>query len=181
MLKLTLALAGVAAAALAAAPASAENLKVEGKVAGYCEVRLANVSSGTASIAFEAEQKIANLEVACNQPQGTKLVVDPQNGDLTNTNGTINYSFRLQSSDPALNIPNSDATPGDTEGSGMFTLQRQGYSQAIAKGLPLQLFMNVNVANPSNQADSTGTPSYPANAAPAGTYSETFKFTVSSI
>ena len=182
MLKVTMTLAG-AAVALAAVPAAAqESLNVQGVVAPYCSVRLANVSSGTATVAFESEQKIANLQVACNSGAGTTLTVNPQQGDLVGAAGRINYAFRLTSSVAPLNIATTDTAPGDVPDRGIFIRRNPGYSQSIANGLPLELFMNVNVnAVPGEAPDFSGSPLFPANAAPAGTYSETFNFTISGV
>ncbi|MFV0625262.1 hypothetical protein ACBY01_14790 [Sphingomonas sp. ac-8] len=185
MIKKALALSTVAAVVAFASPALAQSssLTVNGTVAGYCDVRLANVSSGTATVAFTADQKIANLQLACNSAGGTKLIVNPKNGDLTNATGRINYAMRLVSQDAAFAIATTDTAPGDTEGQGLFTRSRAGYSQAVANGLPLELWMNVNVEgeNGPQGPDFNGTPLYPANAAPAGTYSEVFDFTVTAI
>ncbi|UYY57089.1 hypothetical protein [Sphingomonas sp. S2-65] len=183
MIKSLLAVSTAVAALSFSAPAFAQAsaLTVSGTVAGYCDVRLANVSSGTATIAFTSDQKIANLQLACNQPGGTRLVVNPANGDLTNSTGRINYAMRLVSpQDSAFTINTTDTSPGDGEGTGLFTRSRAGYSQPIANGVPLELWLNVNVQNENGPdgPDFNGLPLYPANAAPAGTYAETFNFTV---
>lgn len=178
--------AAILAVGVGATSASAETLTVNGTVAGYCNIRLANVSSGTASIAFRDSQQIANLELACNEASGTRLVLDPQNGDLVSPAGhSINYAFSLMSAADAAFATNGyrDAAPGNGEGTGQFTFQRPGYAQNIANGIPLEMWLNVNVENENGPAgpDLNGNPQLPANAAPAGNYSEVFTFTVSSI
>ena len=183
MIKYMLA-AGAAAGALAllAVPASAETLNVQGVVAPYCNINLANVSSGTASIAMVSEQQVANLKLACNAAGGERLVLSTANGDLVNGNvARINYAMRLTADDPAFNIAQTDTAPSGGEGHQYFTRVKTGYNQAIANGINAQLFMNVNVATDPNQPDFNGTPLYPANAAPAGTYSETFTFTLTGL
>lgn len=180
----TLMKVAIAAVVLAPAPAAAETLTVSGSVAGYCDIRLANVSSGTATIAFTQNQKIANLELACNHGSGTRLVVNPQNGDLINGQYSINYAMEILSpSDGAFAIGPGlvDTAPGDGEGTGLFTRDRPGYSQPVANGIPLELWMNVNVENEGGAPDLNGNPQLPANNAPAGTYVEVFDFTVSSL
>lgn len=169
----------VAAAALAGGAAQAETLSVNTTVAPYCNIRLANVSSGTASVAHEAEQMVANLELACNTGGTARLVVNPLNGDFKNNNALINYAMRLAAADSAFNIDTTDATPGDAEGSGKFTRNKNGYSQALANGLAAQFYLNVNVAAPGPAP--LGQTYYPANAAPAGTYNESFSFELSAL
>jgi hypothetical protein len=173
------------AAAFAIAPAGAETLAVQGVVAPYCNVNLSNVSSGTASIAMAGTQTVANLRLSCNSATGTKFVLRTQNGDLTQQVGSvtqrINYDLILDSpNDSAFSIAAHDTFPGSgVENQNQFTRQNAGYTQAIANGIPLVLSLNLNVA-----ADTNNTPTsqnYPANAAPAGTYSETFSFTASAV
>jgi len=112
------ALAFVASAGLAgAAPAFAETLTVQGTVVPYCNVNLANVSSGTASVAMAATQTVANLRLACNSATGTKLVVTSQNGDLTNQVGPvtnrINYDMILDSPSEGADVSAAtDTYPG---------------------------------------------------------------------
>ena len=173
------------AAGIAAVPASAETLNVQGVVAPYCNVNLTNVSSGTASVAMAGVQTVANLRLSCNAVSGTKFILRTQNGDLLQTvNGIehrINYDVSVDSaSDGAFNVPAHDTFPGsNTEDRNQFTRFNSGYTQAIANGIPLVLSMNLNVA-----ADTNNTPTsrnYPANAAPAGTYTEVFSFTATSV
>ena len=161
------------------ATAHAETLAVNTTVAPYCSVRLANVSSGTASVAHEAEQQVANLQLACNSGGSAQLVVNPLNGDFKSGNNLINYAMRLAAADPAFNIAATDATPGDAEGSGKFTRTKVGYSQPLANGIDAQFYLNVNVAAPGPAP--LGQTFYPANAAPAGTYTESFSFELSAI
>lgn len=162
------------------AAAHAETLAVNTTVAPYCGIRLANVSSGTASVAQEAEQQVANLELACNSGGTAQLVVNPLNGDFKNGNALINYAMRLTvPSESAFDIGPTDATPGDVEGSGKFTRNKVGYSQPLANGVAAGFFLNVNVAAPGPAP--LGQTFYPANAAPAGTYSESFTFTLTAI
>lgn len=174
--------AAMAIGAIAAVPASAETLTVQGVVAPYCNVNLTNVSSGTASIAFTDTQKVANLRLSCNAASGTKLVTNPQNGDLLSSAGNrINYAMKIVSpQSAAFTINETDTAPGDAEAIGLFTRQQAGYSQALANGIPLELWMNVNVQN-EPQPDFSTPNQFPANAAPAGTYTEVFTFTASSI
>lgn len=169
----------LAATAFAGGAAQAETLSVNTTVAPYCNIRLANVSSGTASVAHEGEQMVANLQMACNTGGTARLVVNPLNGDFKNNNALINYSMRLAAGDAAFNIDTTDATPGDTEGSGKFTRNKNGYSQALANGLGAQFYLNVNVAAPGPAP--LGQTFYPANAAPAGTYNESFSFELSAL
>lgn len=169
----------LAATVLAGGAAQAESLSVSTTVAPYCNVRLANVSSGTASVAHEAEQMVANLELACNSGGTARLVVNPLNGDFKNGNHLINYAMRLSAADSAFDIATTDATPGDAEGSGKFTRNRNGYSQPLANGINAQFYLNVNVAAPGPAP--LGQTFYPANAAPAGTYSESFSFELSAV
>jgi hypothetical protein len=173
------------AALLGGAPAFAETLTVQGVVSPYCNVNLSNVSSGTASVAMAGTQTVANLRLACNSATGTKLVVATQNGDLTHQVGPvtnrINYDMILDSpSDGAFDIAATDTYPGSgSEGQNMFTRSNTGYTQPVANGIPLVLRMNLNVA-----ADANNTPTsqnFPANAAPAGSYTEVFSFTASSV
>ena len=167
---------------LAAAPASAETLSVSGIVAPYCNVNLTNVSSGTASVAMVARQQIANLRLSCNAASGTKLVTSVQNGDLKSGAGAlINYALDMVSpSDAAFNIASHDTNPVGGENNLFFTRSKTGYNQPIAIGIPLQLWIDVNV-NADPQALGSQLNSYPANAAPAGTYVEVFTFTASSV
>ncbi|MDB5421214.1 MAG: hypothetical protein JWR59_1161, partial [Brevundimonas sp.] len=148
-------------------------------VAPYCNVRLANVSSGTASVAHEAEQQVANLELACNSGGSAQLVVNPLNGDFKSGPNLINYAMRLAAADAAFNIATTDATPGDVEGSGKFTRTKVGYSQPLANGIAASFYLNVNVAAPGPAP--LGQTFFPANAAPAGTYTESFSFELSAI
>lgn len=163
--------------------ASAESLNVTGTVAPYCNVNLTNVSSGTATIAFTDYQKIANLRLSCNSAGGAKLEVNPQNGDLVSAQGkSINYAFRLDSAqETAFAIPSSDTAPGDSEGAGKFTRSKTAFTTAVANGVPLELWMNVNVQNEGGAPDLNGNPQFPANAAPAGDYKETWTFTVNGL
>lgn len=172
-------------AGIAAVPASAETLNVQGIVAPYCNVNLTNVSSGTASVAMAGVQTVANLRLSCNAVSGTKFILNSQNGDLLQrVNGVdhrINYDVSVDSPrDSAFNIAAHDTFPGSgTEDRNQFTRRNSGYTQAVADGIPLVLSMNLNVA-----ADTNNTPTsqnYPANAAPAGTYSEVFSFTASAV
>ena len=177
--------ASALAAIIASAPASAETLNVQGIVAPYCNVNLTNVSSGTASIAMANTQTVANLRLSCNSATGTKFVLATQNGDLTNQVGPvtnrINYDLILDSpSDPAFAIAAHDTFPGSgVENVNKFTRANAGYTQAIANGIPLVLSLNLNVAVDSNNTPTSQ--NFPANAAPAGTYSEVFSFTASSV
>ncbi|HQS13413.1 MAG TPA: hypothetical protein PLJ45_10170 [Sphingorhabdus sp.] len=180
------ALGFVASAALAgAAPAFAETLTVQGTVVPYCNVNLSNVSSGTASVAMARTQTVANLLLSCNSATGTKLVVTSQNGDLTNQVGPvtnrINYDMILDSpSDGAFGIAATDTYPGSgVEGQNKFTRSNAGYTQPIANGIPLVLSMNLNVAVDANNTPTSQ--NFPANAAPAGTYTEVFSFTASAV
>ncbi|MES3045300.1 hypothetical protein [Sphingomonas faeni] len=175
----------VIVAGIASVPASAETLSVQGVVAPYCNVNLTNVSSGSASIAMAGTQTVANLRLSCNSATGTKFVLKTQNGDLTQQVGPvtqrINYDLILDSpSDPAFAIAAHDTFPGSgVENQNQFTRANTGYTQPIANGIPLVLSLNLNVA-----ADANNTPTsqnFPANAAPAGTYSEVFSFTASAV
>ncbi|QYF85959.1 hypothetical protein [Brevundimonas sp. PAMC22021] len=173
-----------AVAGLAAAPASAETLNVQTSIAPYCSVRLANVSSGATSVANTGEVEVANLQLACNN-DGARLVVNPRSGDFVHTDGVfehrINYSMRLDADINNFDIANSDTFPGDAEGQGLFTRDLAAYSQPLASGSNAKLWLNANV----NNQDTTGLPAssrlYPANAAPSGTYTEVFEFTMSAI
>lgn len=167
--------------ATVASPAMAESLNVTGTVAPYCNVNLANVSSGTASIAMVGTQQVANLRLSCNAASGTKLVVSVQNGDLLSAaHGRINYGLELRSpQEPAFVIAEHDTNPIGGENNLFFTRSRNGYTQAVANGVPLELWLNMNVAVDQNQAP--GSTNYPANAAPAGNYVEVFSFTATSV
>lgn len=169
-------------AGIVSAPASAETLNVQGIVAPYCNVNLANVSSGTASIAMVSTQTVANLRLSCNSSAGTKFVLDTQNGDLlSSANNRINYHLEVASaSDSSFNIAPTDTKPGSgMEGLNRFTRSNSGYTQAVANGIPLVMSLNMNVAvDPDN---APGSQNFPANAAPAGTYTEVFTFTASSV
>lgn len=175
----------VIAAGLASVPAYAETLNVSGIVAPYCNVNLTNVSSGSASIAMAGIQTVANLRLSCNSATGTKFVIATQNGDLTQVAGgvtqRINYDLILDSaSDHAFDIAAHDTFPGSgVENSSKFTRQNAGYTQPIANGIPLVLSLNLNVAVDSNNTPTSQ--NYPANAAPAGTYTEVFSFTASAV
>ncbi|MDB5702768.1 MAG: hypothetical protein JWL66_2967 [Sphingomonadales bacterium] len=162
------------------APASAETLNVSGVVAPYCNVNLTNVSSGTASVAMVDTQQIANLRLSCNG-NNTRLVTTVANGDLLSGTNRINYGLEMRSpSDPAFAIAEHDTNPIGGENNLFFTRQHNGYSQPIANGIPLQLWLNVNV-NDAGEAQAAGSGNFPANAAPAGTYTEVFTFTASSV
>jgi hypothetical protein len=167
------------------APAFAETLTVQGIVTPYCNVNLSNVSSGTASVAMARTQTVANLLLSCNSATGTKLVVTSQNGDLTHQVGPvtnrINYDMILDSpSDAAFDIAATDTYPGSgVEGQNKFTRSNAGYTQPIANGIPLVLSMNLNVAVDANNTPTSQ--NFPANAAPAGTYTEVFSFTASAV
>lgn len=167
------------ATALAGGAAQAESLSVSTTVAPYCNIRLANVSSGTASVAHESEQMVANLELACNAGGTARLVVNPLNGDFKSGNNLINYAMRLTAADSAFNIAKTDTTPGDAEGSGKFTRDRVGYSQPLANGISAQFYLDVNVA--AGGPPPLGQTLFPANAAPAGTYTESFSFEMSAL
>ena len=174
-------LAATVIGAAAFSPLSAETLSVSGVVAPYCNVNLTNVSSGTASIAMVATQQIANLRLSCNASSGTKLITAVQNGDLlSGVSDRINYGLEMRSpSEPAFVIAEHDTNPVGGENNLFFTRSKAGYSQPIANGIPLQLWMNVNVTGTEPQA--LGSSNYPATAAPAGTYGEVFTFTASSV
>lgn len=178
-------LSAAAAAGLVSAPAFADSLTVQGVVAPYCNVSLSNVSSGTASVAMANTQTVANLRLSCNAASGTKLIVATTNGDLMQTVGgvqqRINYDLILDSaSDSSFQIAAHDTFPGSgTENQNMFTRWHTGYSTAIANGIPLVLSLNMNVAADTNNTATSQ--NYSANAAPAGTYSETFTFTASAV
>jgi hypothetical protein len=178
---LILSSAVVAMGAVAASPASAETLTVQGVVAPYCNVNLTNVSSGTASIAFLDTQKVANLRLSCNSGTGTKMITNPTNGDLLSSQGNrINYAMKVVSPVSAFAIAETDTAPGDAEAVGLFTRSNASYSQQLANGVPLELWLNVNVQN-EPQPDFSTPNQYPANAAPAGTYAEVFTFTASAV
>jgi hypothetical protein len=183
MKKITIAMSTAFAAAVAAlgaaGGASAETLSLNTVVAPYCNIRLANVSSGTTSVANEGEQQVANLELACNTGGTSRLVVNPLNGDFKNGSNLINYAMRLDAADNDFDIASTDATPGDVEGSGKFTRNNVGYSQALANGIDAQFYMNMNVAAPGPAP--LGQTFFPANAAPAGTYPESVSFELSAI
>lgn len=182
MNRLILLASATVAAGLVSAPASAQNtLNVQGVVAPYCNVNLTNVSSGTASVAMVGTQQVANLRLSCNAPSGTKLVTSVKNGDLlSSANNRINYAIEMRSpQDSQFNIAENDTNPIGGENNLFFTRSRAGYSQPIANGIPLELWMNLNVAVDPNQAP--GSQNFPANAAPAGTYEEVFTFTASSV
>lgn len=169
------------AAGLAATPASAQsNLTVNGVVVPFCNINLTNVSSGTASVAMSGTQQVANLRLACNGTR-TRLVMTVQNGDLLSAaNNRINYGVELRSpQDNAFTILEHDTNPVGGENNLFFTRERTGYSQAVATGIPLELHMNLNVAPGEPQANGSG--NFPANAAPAGTYTEVFSFTATSV
>ena len=87
--------------------------------------------------------------------------------------------MRFDAQDNDFDIATTDAYPGDVEGSGKFTRTKTGYSQALANGISAQFYLNVNVAAPGPTLD--GQTYYPANAAPAGTYTESFTFELSAI
>ena len=184
-MKKALALAGatLTAALVSGMPAHADTLNVQGVVAPYCNITLTNVSSGTVSIAFTDTQKVANLRVACNAASGTKVTRDPSNGDLLSSNNVdrINYAMTLKSpSDPAFNIAETDTAPGGANNIGKFTRSHVGYSQAIASGIPLELWLNVNVQG-EPQPDFSTPNVFHADAAPAGTYTESFDFSVTQV
>lgn len=183
MTRTLLAVGSAVAAAIAAlgsaGVASAETLSLNTVVAPYCAIRLANVSSGTTSVANEGEQQVANLELACNTGGTSRLVVNPLNGDFKSGSNLINYSMRFDAADNDFDIASTDATPGDVEGSGKFTRNNIGYTQALANGIDAQFYMNVNVAAPGPAP--LGQTFFPANAAPAGTYTESVDFQLSAI
>lgn len=173
--------AAIAMGAFTASPASAETLTVQGVVAPYCNVNLTNVSSGTASIAFLDTQKVANLSLSCNSGTGTKMVTNPKNGDLLSAqNNRINYAMKVVSPVANFAIAETDTAPGDAEAVGLFTRSNAGYSQQLANGIPLELWLNVNVQS-EPQPDFSVPNVFPANAAPAGTYEEVFTFTASAV
>jgi hypothetical protein len=173
-------------AGIASTPAAADTLSVQGTVAPYCNVSLANVSSGTASIAMANTQTIANLRLACNAASGTKFVLQTKNGDLLQQAGAmqyrINYDLIVDSpSDSSFSVAAHDTFPEATniEDRNQFTRNKAGYDQAVATGIPLILSLNMNVA-----ADTNNTPTsrnFSANAAPAGTYTEVFTFIATSV
>jgi len=176
---LPLAVLAATAALASAAPVQAETLNVNTTVAPFCNIRLATVSSGTASVAQEAEQQVANLELACNTGGTAQLVVNPQNGDLKNGIYLINYAMRLDADDNAFDIAASDAFPGDVEGFGKFTRNKVGFSPFLAQGIDARFYLNVNVDAPG--APPPGQFFFPAKFAPAGTYSESFSFELSAL
>lgn len=183
LLSTAVVLAGLSATPALAQASGSTTLNVQGVVAPYCNVRLANVSSGTASVAMGPEQELANLEIACNQSSGTSFTVTGTNGDLLNgaapgPNNRINYSFRIESpEDSAFVVAPTDFSPSLNS----TNKQRPGYSQAVANGVDLKMFLNVNRNNEGGQPDQNGPNQLPANNAPAGTYSEVFTFQVSAI
>lgn len=173
--------AALAVGAIASSPASAETLRVQGVVAPYCNVNLTNVSSGTASIAFLDTQKVANLRLSCNAGTGTKMVTNPEHGDLLSAQGNrINYAMTVVSPVSEFAIAETDTAPGDAEAVGLFTRSNASYSQQLADGISLELWLNVNVQN-EVQPDFSTPNQFPANAAPAGTYEEVFTFTASAV
>ena len=177
-MKTVIALATLATGiACAAAPASAESLNVAGIVTPVCNVSVDQVTSGTLSIAERNEQKIGNLTLKCNSSGGTTLSLTSTNGDLLSGSNRINYNIRLGSpQEAAFAIAQQDTNPGTT-----VTRTRGGFSTAVARGVPLDFFMNVNLANEATQIDNNGTNQFAANAAPAGTYNEVFTFLVSGV
>jgi hypothetical protein len=180
MMKRVIFLASAALSVGLVAPASAETLNVAGVVAPYCNVALTNVSSGTASVAMVDTQQVANLRLSCNG-NNTRMVTTVTNGDLLSGINRINYGLELRSpNDPLLAIAEHDTNPIGGENNLFFTRNHAGYSQPIANGIPLELWLNVNV-NSAGEAQAAGSNNYPANAAPAGTYTETFTFTATSV
>lgn len=181
-MKKALSASAALALGLAAAPASAETLSMQGVVAPFCNIGLVNASSGTASIAMQGTQQVANLRVSCNSATGTRVVLQASNGDLlSSANNRINYALELRSpSEPAFVITETDTNPG-VPAQMTFTRTKSGFTPAIATsgGVNLELWLNMNVVSEAQAVGSS--PLFPANAAPAGTYVETFTFTASSV
>lgn len=166
------------AASLASAPAYADSLNVRGVVAPICDVNYVNVSSGSASVAMQGIQQVANLRLACNGAGGATLTVAVLNGDLKNNNAIINYNLNVRSpQDSNFTIPQTDTDPNVPS---LMTFQRtSGFSAALANGIPLELWLNLNVQPGDNSP--TGVTAFKASEAPAGTYTERFTFTVQAL
>ena len=109
------------------------------------------------------------------------MVTNPKNGDLLSAqNNRINYAMKVVSPVANFAIAETDTAPGDAEAVGLFTRSNAGYSQQLANGIPLELWLNVNVQS-EPQPDFSVPNVFPANAAPAGTYEEVFTFTASAV
>lgn len=186
-LKTTAIAALVAAPAIYAVPASAadETLTVTTQVAAFCSVRLANVSGNNVSVANGSPQKVATLDLACNQDNAT-LTVDSQYGDLLDLTGPaqgnagsqyVNYDMKVDVMGvDALDIGWVDTAPGSPAVATM-----AGYSSTLANGVSADFLLDLCYG----AGGSTGCNASPENSealsAPAGTYTETFTFELSGV
>ena len=186
--------AATAAAALLALPSvsSAQtNVTVSTSVTNFCGIGLANVAGGNVAVANGARQKVTTLRMSCNAPSGAKLTSSAQNGDFKSADGVlINYDWDLVVQQvPSLGFPAQDTWPG----SPAVVTDSGGYSQALADGIFADLFLNLcyNVPGGPGAGGTQGDPTNPgssgcaaapsgpgAASAPAGTYTETFTFTL---
>lgn len=183
-----------AAAAMLLVPAAASQaqdaqLVVTTTVENYCSIGLANVAGSNVAVANGVRQKVTTLRMSCNSPSGAQLTSTAVNGDLKSAGGVlINYDWELVV--PA--IASLGFAPQDTFPSNWQVVTNSGgYSEALADGIFADLFLNLCYSVPGGpglggtQGDPTNpgssgcanAPSGPGAAeAPAGTYSETFKF-----
>ena len=176
-MKKTLLLAAAAGLIGSLGVASAESIAVSAGIPGYCDVSLANGSSNTASIAMEAVQTIANFDVACNAGGGAELTLEVANGDFhhTTANIIVNYAAELRSPAlPALGMAERDYSPGNKT-----QTSSAPYSTDLANGVPVSLWLNMNVDAPGPFPQ--GQTLFPATSAPAGTYEETFTLTATAL
>lgn len=186
--------AATAVAALLAIPAvsSAQtNVTVSTSVTNFCGIGLANVAGGNVAVANGARQKVTTLRMSCNAATGAKLTSSAANGDFKSPGGVlINYDWDLSVPEiPSLGFAAVDTWPG----SPAIITNSGGYGQKLADGIYGDLFLNLcyNVpggpgvggtqGDPTNPGSSgcAASPSGPgAASAPAGTYTETFTFSL---
>ncbi|MDO1559634.1 hypothetical protein Q0812_09360 [Brevundimonas sp. 2R-24] len=184
--------AAAAAAALMVIPAAAQaqdtQLVVTTTVENYCSIGLANVAGSNVAVANGVRQKVTTLRMSCNAPTGARLTSTAVNGDLKSAGGVlINYDWELVvPAIPALGFAPQDTFPTNWQ----VVTNSGGYSEQLADGIFADLFLNLCYGVPGGPGlggtagDTTpgssgcaAAPSGPgASEAPAGTYSETFKF-----
>lgn len=173
LFKMTLIGASLAAVSMV----QATDVDVAATIPSYCQINLANGSSGTASIAFEGTQTIANFDMSCNTPGGATLTLTPANGDFVNTSNSniiVNYALEFDADINDFDVGPTDAVPG-----GNFVRTLANYSSQLADGISAVFSLNMNVDAPGPTA--LGQTYFPATSAPAGSYSESFAFEVTGL
>lgn len=181
--------AGASAAAAAAllgvaAPAAAETLTVTTQAAPYCAIRLGRLASGTVSLAHDAGQLTADMQLACNLPS-SKLTISVAHGDFALDNlaanagvegKIVNYKMAFNSTVDGYDIAEVDTSPSAKS----FSSGVVPYSNAVAAGVTGEFILNVaNHGNPDSDDQGGPNNGHEAEGVAAGNYVEVFTFELS--